>query len=417
MLQHLDTFIAFAVVMVGVSLFITILTQMISAFFGLRGTNLRWGVEELLRSIDPELEKHAAEITGKILHHPTVSDSTFSRFENRLPWLLWIVQKIGWVERLVSQWQLASSIRPEEFMASLRKLGSAPLPKGDSGEWQQILKRVLTESDASAETRVQQVIQKIQTLSPEVIKSIETLFPQLVSRAQSAIGDIELRFNSMMDRVSQRFAVQMRIWTVVCAILLAFVVHLDAFRLSTQLSSDAAVRASLVASAESITHQAGDVLGKTSSSPFVDAIKQLKGENPEAAQRLGYPPPLQSSEEGETWIRVQVKDSDEADRLVRRFRDVVQATLKTRMDTLKMQVSSLKDELNKTEFQLVPDPYPGWDFLPYHPQWKRHLAGILCAAALLSLGAPFWFNMLKTLTNLRPVLAAKQQKEDEQSSG
>jgi hypothetical protein len=33
---------------------------------------------------------------------------------------------------------------------------------------------------------------------------------------------------------------------------------------------------------------------------------------------------------------------------------------------------------------------------------------VLATAILLSLGAPFWFNMLKQLTNLRPILANKQ---------
>ncbi|MGB7623032.1 MAG: hypothetical protein WBN92_11840, partial [Terriglobia bacterium] len=374
-------------------------------------------IEELLRSIDPDLEKHAREIAEKILRHPSISDSTFSKFEKRLPWLLWIVQRVGWVERLVSQWKLASAIRQEEFVLALRTMAHAPLLEGESGKWQQNLEDALNESDANADARFHLVTQKIQSLSPDLIKGMDTLFPQLVSSAQKAIGDIEQGFNSTMDRVSQRFAMQMRIWTVVCSILVAFVLHLDAFRLSTQLSSDAAVRASLVGSAETITRQAADVLGKTSSSPFVDAMKQLKVESPDATKLLGYPPALQSSEEAETWIREQVKDSELAERLVVKFRDVLQATLKTRMDALKMQVTSLKDDLSKTEFQLVPDPYHGWDFLPYHPQWKRHLAGILAGAALLSLGAPFWFNMLKTLTNLRPLLATKQQKESEQSSG
>ncbi|MBZ5536665.1 MAG: hypothetical protein LAO31_11975 [Acidobacteriia bacterium] len=417
MLQHLDTFIAFAVVMVGVSLLITILTQMTSAFFGVRGTNLKWGIEELLRTIDPNLDKHAGEIANKILQHPSISDSTFSKYEKRLPWLAWLTQKIGSIGRLVSQWRLASTIRPEEFLFSLRTLAHAPLQKRESADWQRQLEEALTESDANAEARFHLVTRKIQDLSPEVIKNLDTLFPQLAVSAQKAIGDIEQGFDSTMDRVSQRFAMQMRIWTVVFSFLLAFVLHLDAFRLSTQLSSDATVRASLVAAAETISRQAGDVLGKTSSSPFVEAMKQLKIQDPLANQLLAFPPVLESNEEAETWIREQVKDSDQAEKLVKAFRNVLQATLRTRMDSLKVQVNSLKDELNKTEFQLVPDPYPGWDFLPYHPQWKRHLAGILCAAALLSLGAPFWFNILKTLTNLRPLLATKQQKEREQSSG
>jgi hypothetical protein len=34
-----------------------------------------------------------------------------------------------------------------------------------------------------------------------------------------------------------------------------------------------------------------------------------------------------------------------------------------------------------------------------------HLLGILATAGLLALGAPFWFNLLKNLTSLRPALA------------
>jgi len=41
----------------------------------------------------------------------------------------------------------------------------------------------------------------------------------------------------------------------------------------------------------------------------------------------------------------------------------------------------------------------------------RQLAGILFSAGLLGLGAPFWFNALKTMTALRPVLANKQEQE------
>ena len=40
MLHYLDTIIAFVVILLGVSLLITILNQMISALLGYRGTNL-----------------------------------------------------------------------------------------------------------------------------------------------------------------------------------------------------------------------------------------------------------------------------------------------------------------------------------------------------------------------------------------
>jgi hypothetical protein len=38
---------------------------------------------------------------------------------------------------------------------------------------------------------------------------------------------------------------------------------------------------------------------------------------------------------------------------------------------------------------------------------------VLTSAALLSLGAPFWFNALKTASTLRPAIAAAVQTRDD----
>ena len=42
------------------------------------------------------------------------------------------------------------------------------------------------------------------------------------------------------------------------------------------------------------------------------------------------------------------------------------------------------------------------------------LPGIALSAILLSLGAPFWYNALKDLVGLRPILARKEQAHREQ---
>jgi len=58
-LEKLDTLIAFAVVMLGVSLIITILTQIISTFLGLRGSNLLWGIQTLFERLAPAWTQQA----------------------------------------------------------------------------------------------------------------------------------------------------------------------------------------------------------------------------------------------------------------------------------------------------------------------------------------------------------------------
>src|SRR5207248_2808663 len=83
---------------------------------------------------------------------------------------------------------------------------------------------------------------------------------------------------------------------------------------------------------------------------------------------------------------------------------VPQASLRSAASKLD---SALKQQL---AFQLVPDPYPA----PFYRNWipgSRPFWGMLASAALLSLGAPFWFNLLKTMSNLRPIVANKESQE------
>lgn len=75
----------------------------------------------------------------------------------------------------------------------------------------------------------------------------------------------------------------------------------------------------------------------------------------------------------------------------------------------------LKNALDQTGFDLVPSPFlHRWQ----HENWADscwrhflpHLIGMAITAALLALGAPFWFNLLKNLMSLRPAVASLIEK-------
>jgi hypothetical protein len=92
MFQHLDTVIAFVVLMLVASLFITAGTQLVISLLGLRGANLRRSLVDLFETAypDPDAGRWAKEIAGRALRHPAISDSVFSRYclrTNRLPFL------------------------------------------------------------------------------------------------------------------------------------------------------------------------------------------------------------------------------------------------------------------------------------------------------------------------------------------
>jgi hypothetical protein len=216
-----------------------------------------------------------------------------------------------------------------------------------------------------------------------------------------------------MDRVSQRFVLHTRIWTILFSLLIAFALHLDAFKLLKQLSTDAELRARLVASADALTKKADEILVTStngSSAVYVTAMQQLIDTHTNELASVAQPSGFTDLAGGKQWLKIQLQTANipEPDKWLQEYEALVpQAALRTAADDFH---SILNDKL---KFQLIPDPYPQPFYNYWTPSWL-HFWGILASAALLSLGAPFWFNMLKTLSNLRPVLANKTAKESEE---
>jgi hypothetical protein len=77
---------------------------------------------------------------------------------------------------------------------------------------------------------------------------------------------------------------------------------------------------------------------------------------------------------------------------------------------LRTEAESLRALAAASRLDLIPEPYPSlrallWSMCPVN----RQFWGILASTGLLSLGAPFWFNLLKSLSSLRPALAARRE--------
>lgn len=399
-LEHLDTIISFVVILTGVSLLVTTLTQTVSALLGLRGSNLRWGITTLLQELDPNLADHAVAITQAVLHHPLISDSTLSsRFDG-----------------LFSRWKLASAVRKDELIEILHKLAQPPAPPaaGQTADtWQTRLHTALQELDQEPAENLVLAAPGIRQLFPNDPAKAEQVITQMTAAAEHLSGSIDQWFDSMMDRVSQRFVVHTRIWTIVFSLLIALGLHLDAFKLLTQLSTDAEVRARLVASADTLAKKADEILvtsPNASSAVYVAAMQQLLNAHAHELAGVGQPAGFSSLAGGKQWLEEQLKAAkiQDAGKWLQQYEELVpQAALRAAADDFH---SILNDKL---KFQLIPDPYPTPFYNYWTPSWL-HLWGILASAALLSLGAPFWFNMLKTLSNLRPVVSSKEAEKQAQ---
>jgi hypothetical protein len=301
MLEYLDALIGLAAIMLGLSLVVTIVNQMISSLLGLRGRNLQWGLTLLVHNLHQGTELPAdvklsegvkpsgdlVKAIEDILVHPLVSDSAFTWFK---------------------PWKLASAIRYDEFIKMIGMLGDLP-----------------------ASAPVMKWLRENHKITPTW-------------------------FDSVMDRASQRFAMHMRVAGGAIAFVLVVSMQIDTLDIVNHLRGDQQMRLNFVAVADSVNK-----LGQTlpQGDPNREQLSQI-------AQSMLSP------------LRNQT--------------------------------------MNQTIGSILNRPRPGEVFFGTadgNLDW-RHLAGVLLSGALLTLGAPFWFNALKSLTGLRSVVARKEQDERQQ---
>ena len=99
----LDSIIAFAAVILVASLIVTAGTQLTISLLGLRGANLRRSLADLFETScdDGDAKRYGKVIACRVLRHPLISGSVFSRFGIRIDELPFVpadaAGKLRWV--------------------------------------------------------------------------------------------------------------------------------------------------------------------------------------------------------------------------------------------------------------------------------------------------------------------------------
>ena len=402
MLKQLDVLIGFVAVMSIVSMLIMVINQMILSGLQLRGRQLMDALEAMFKTLKPGLGEKAKALAEAVLRHPVISDSAKGG------------DKRG----------LASAIRPEELLAILRNLKASA---DDSNKWignktlehaskalvqkdgrtslQQNDKSIITtlsgaagdvlktleEPELAVTQANQQLSNFIMTLPEATKNNIQTLQARAAINVQSTLQRVEKRFGTVEDRAREWFATRAQQCNVAIAIVLVFGLQLDAFKLYRQLQSDDAYRSAVVGSAAAVQKQA----------------QELKMHADKAAE-------TNKKESAATEVDYWAKAANE----------------------FRKKAAELEQDVQRQGFQLFPASYPKtlWEWIglamPYDdssssPTAKRncflscvglsfnlsHFLGMAFFAALLSLGAPYWFNLLKTMTSFRPLLAQEIDKD------
>lgn len=226
---------------------------------------------------------------------------------------------------------------------------------------------------------LKEILDGLGDVPKELVAKVEELFPRL--EALSA----------------KRFAFFMRTISIFWALVIAVVFQVSTPDLLQKLSTDAAFRESAIKSIEdeveyeSVPAAALDALAERHAE-LGDVLKAVKEAGAGKTDLISD-------------LRAALKDREDAETVMGDYAELHDKLLRERIES---SVGSLA-QLDIEPWGQGDDFYGTWVGTWPQPDW-RNILGVLLTAALLSLGAPFWFQMLKNLSGLRDLLAPGDKK-------
>lgn len=375
MLNTLDVLIGFTLVMLVVSMAVTMLTQFMgTAVFDLRGRSLKAGVARLLALMDNGLTRRESKrIADHVLRNPLVGKA-------RLAWN--------------DGYGLASVIHREELVKLLLDFAvpgdATKADRQDAADEESLrhkLRRSLAGNGIADPGKVLDAVRtkvvELEKTNPEMSHSARLNLALLHHAESPYLSKLNSWFDQTIDRVSELFTRRIRLVTALAALALALCLQLDSVGLINRLSVDDQLRNRLVEKAAT-EHEA--------------LARRLERGEP-AFARLGIPP---AGEHGVASGRPLVPGTPSEAALVARG-DRPDPLTEVRRTIEEAGIISLPRDLDQWRNAWWETKARGGGF-----RWP-FLLGILLSAALLSLGAPFWYATLGNLLKMRSLIARKDE--------
>jgi hypothetical protein len=366
MLKTLDILIGVATVMLLFSMAVTIITQAVSELQQHRGKSLLKGLTGLLRQIDPTLlESVAAKIADAVLTHPLVAGPNG---------------------------RLGDVIHREEFTVLLMSIAAGESPDQPEESVKKAITELLTKNGIPdpAETLkdIRSAALQLEAAAPGVANHIRHAKAILQEAKSQYLAKINGWFDQTIDRVSARFTVVARIITFTASLAIAVTVQLDVFALINRLSVDDQFRAAVAQNADALMKRAAQAQqafegSQTGSAGQTPSPTPTAGGNqtptPSSAPTPATPIPGTSPTPGTS------------------------SQAAAQAPTAKSVQFEYYNLLSSAGLVTMPGQHWGERFT------ANKIPGILLAALLLSLGAPFWYCRLQDLLRLRSAIAQKDE--------
>ncbi len=224
-LQAVDTVLAFAMVMLLLSLLVTVLVQMFISLFGLRGQNLVFGLRQLVGAVAPKLDEAEVEsLASKILGHPALRAGARRATVDLEPRELLMV-----MDRLRKGEVLAPRVK-----AALDELFQRPA------------------SEDAKLVRTMELLGSLRAAAPEQAEKLQKLADGALAEAREVVVQIDNWFDTAMSHAAERLKLHARWITAAVALSLAVLLQVDSAEILKQLWHDPGESAQLVVQADEV---------------------------------------------------------------------------------------------------------------------------------------------------------------------
>ena len=376
----LDVAIGMVFIYLLLSLLCSATNELIELLMKKRATDLERGIRELL---SPGSPSGASDVVQKIYNHPLVNGLYNGTYQG---------SGIGSALRYVKGTRLPSYIPARNFALALMDVlmpsTIAGAPSGATG------------ATPAPVTSTGTALVPLTALRGELGKvgneQLQTAMTTLIDAASGDVGrvraNIEEWYNSSMDRVSGWYKRRSHITVLVLGFAVAVAVNADSVLMVRRLASDRALRESLVASANVYAQEAArpDATPSPSPSPTPAGLEQSNLASGIGPVRTPTPSPKPC------WEAACANGE----------------TPQCKLRRTQCEIAGLGLPLG---WHSETDPRLSFSDRKLVEHVQDHIFGWLLTALAISLGAPFWFDVLNKFIVIRSTVKPKEKSPEEKS--
>jgi len=402
----LDVAIGMTFIYLLLSLLCSALNELIEVLLKKRAMDLERGLRELLQ---PNTESGTSTIVKDLYDHPLINSLFQGTYNN---------SRIASGARYLIGTKLPSYIPARNFALALMDLVA---PGVNNGEKSGASGATAPGSTDSA-TQLAALRAHLKNLSdnPKLQKALTTLIDAAGNDIARVRLNIEDWFNSSMDRVSGWYKRRAHVVVLVLGFLIAFWFNADSVLIVRRLASDKSLRDSVVAAAVAYAQENA----KPSPSPSPTASPSPKTTTPSSpAGGTTPPPPTPTPTPIPTPTPTPTPTLSPTGAAASASATPAQCGQeecpKGSETTAQCKLAKAQCELKALGLPIgwgsPTDPDLSWQGRDIGEHLQAHLFGWLLTALAISLGAPFWFDLLNKFIVIRSTVKPKEKSPEEKS--